>query len=107
MQKLKKDIAQYRDLNSKHEKILRDIEKNKNNPQKSLQKFSRKIFSSNPQPSYIESSYNTKTQVPSESAQKILYTRLEREQIRKKRKLLLDELKLCTGEEFEYIDKVL
>ena len=72
MQKLKKDIAQYRDLNSKHEKILRDIEKNKNNPQKSLQKFSRKIFSSNPQPSYIESSYNTKTQVPSESTQKIL-----------------------------------
>ena len=72
IQKLKKDIAQYRDLNSKHEKILRDIEKNKNNPQKSLQKFSRKIFSSNPQPSYIESSYNTKTQVPSESTQKIL-----------------------------------
>ena len=72
MQKLKKDIAQYRDLNSKHEKILRDIEKNKNNPHKSLQKFSRKIFSSNPQPSYIESSYNTKTQVPSESTQKIL-----------------------------------
>ena len=72
MQKLKKDIAQYRDLNSKHEKILRDIEKNKNNPQNSLQKFSRKIFSSNPQPSYIESSYNTKTQVPSESTQKIL-----------------------------------
>ena len=33
--------------------------------------------------------------------EKILYTRLEREQIRKKRKLLLDELKLCTGEEFE------
>ena len=73
MQKLKKDIAQYRDLNSKHEKILRDIEKNKNNPQKSLQKFSRKIFSSNPQPSYIESSYNTKTQVPSESTQKIFH----------------------------------
>ena len=47
MQKLKKDIAQYRDLNSKNERILRDFEKSKNNPQKSLKKFSRKIFSSN------------------------------------------------------------
>ena len=33
--------------------------------------------------------------------EKIVYTRLERDQIRKQRKLLLDELKLCTGEEIE------
>ena len=73
MQKLKKDIAQYRDLNSKNEKILRDIEKNKNNPQKNLTKFSRKIFSSNPQSLYaIETMSGNSPQVQSESAQKIL-----------------------------------
>ena len=61
MQKLKKDIAQYRDLNSKNERILRDFEKNKNNPRE-LKKFSRKIFSS---PILT-------TQPQSESTQKIL-----------------------------------
>ena len=73
MQKLKKDIAQYRDLNSKNEKILRDIEKNKNKPQKNLTKFSRKIFSSNPQSLYaIETMSGNSSKVQSESAQKIL-----------------------------------
>ena len=73
MQKLKKDIAQYRDLNSKNEKILRDYEKNKNNPQKNLTKFSRKIFSSNPQSIYpMEPVYGNSSQIQSESAQKIL-----------------------------------
>ena len=73
MQKLKKDIAQYRDLNSKNEKILRDIEKNKNNPQKNLTKFSRKIFSSNPQSHYsVETISGNSSQAQSESAQKIL-----------------------------------
>ena len=73
MQKLKKDIAQYRDLNSKNEKILRDFEKSKNNPQKKLTKFSRKIFSSNPQSLYpVEQSYGNSSQTQSESAQKIL-----------------------------------
>ena len=73
MQKLKKDIAQYRDLNSKNEKILRDIEKNKNNPQKNLTKFSRKIFSSNPQSHYsVETMSGNSSQAQSESAQKIL-----------------------------------
>ena len=47
IQKLKKDITQYRDMNSKNEKILRDIEKMKNS-KNSMSKFSRKIFSSNP-----------------------------------------------------------
>ena len=50
IQKLKKDIAYYRDMNSKNEKILRDAEKMRQNPKKS--QISRKIFSSNPQPSY-------------------------------------------------------
>ena len=73
MQKLKKDIAQYRDLNSKNEKILRDIEKNKNNRQKNLTKFSRKIFSSNPQSHYsVETMSGNSSQAQSESAQKIL-----------------------------------
>ena len=42
--------------------------------------------------------------------EKIVYARLERDQIRKKRKLLLDELRICTGEEIhpepipDYID---
>ena len=73
MQKLKKDIAQYRDLNSKNEKILRDIEKNKNNPQKNMTKFSRKIFSSNPQSHYsVETMSGNSSQAQSESAQKIL-----------------------------------
>ena len=73
MQKLKKDIAQYRDLNSKNEKILRDIEKNKNNPQKNLTKLSRKIFSSNPQSHYsVETMSGNSSQAQSESAQKIL-----------------------------------
>ena len=73
MQKLKKDIAQYRDLNSKNEKILRDIEKNKNNPQKNLTKFSRKLFSSNPQSHYsVDTVSGTSSQAQSESAQKIL-----------------------------------
>ena len=72
MQKLKKDIAQYRDLNSKNERILRDFEKSKNNPQKSLKKFSRKIFSSNAQSSFLDSSANIPPTPPSESAQKIL-----------------------------------
>ena len=73
MQKLKKDIAQYRDLNSKNEKILRDIEKNKNNPQKNLTKFSRKLFSSNPQSHYsVDTVSGNSSQAQSESAQKIL-----------------------------------
>ena len=74
MQKLKKDIAQYRDLNSKNEKILRDFEKNKNNLPKNMSKFSRKIFSSNAQSIYpMEQSYISGTnQTQSESAQKIL-----------------------------------
>ena len=73
MQKLKKDIAQYRDLNSKNEKILRDIEKNKNNPQKNFTKFSRKLFSSNPQSHYsVDTVSGNSSQAQSESAQKIL-----------------------------------
>ena len=73
MQKLKKDIAQYRDLNSKNERILREFEKNKNNPQKNLTKFSRKIFSSNPQSLYpVENNLLNSTENQSESAQKIL-----------------------------------
>ena len=73
MQKLKKDIAQYRDLNSKNEKILRDIEKNKNNPQKNLTKFSRKLFSSNPQSHYsVDTVSGNSSQAQSESTQKIL-----------------------------------
>ena len=74
MQKLKKDIAQYRDLNSKNEKILRDYEKNKNNPPKNLAKFSRKIFSSNPQSLYpVEPIFGGgETQAQNENAQKIL-----------------------------------
>ena len=73
MQKLKKDIAQYRDLNSKNERILRDFEKSKNNHQNNLKKFSRKIFSSNAQSSFLDSSANNPpTPPPSESAQKIL-----------------------------------
>ena len=71
MQKLKKDIAQYRDLNSKNERILRDFEKNKNNPRE-LKKFSRKIFSSNPHSTYLEPSPILTTQPQSESTQKIL-----------------------------------
>jgi chromosome segregation ATPase len=50
IQKLKKDIAYYRDMNSKNERILREHEKIKQNPQK--KQISRKIFSSNPQPTY-------------------------------------------------------
>ena len=73
MQKLKKDIAQYRDLNSKNERILREFEKNKNNPQKNLTKFSRKIFLSNPQSLYpVENNLLNSTENQSESAQKIL-----------------------------------
>ena len=73
MQKLKKDIAQYRDLNSKNERILREFEKNKNNPQKNLTKFSRKIFSSNPPSLYpVENNLLNSTENQSESAQKIL-----------------------------------
>ena len=73
MQKLKKDIAQYRDLNSKNERLLREFEKNKNNPQKNLTKFSRKIFSSNPQSLYpVENNLLNSTENQSESAQKIL-----------------------------------
>ena len=71
MQKLKKDIAQYRDLNSKNERILREFEKNKNNPRE-LKKFSRKIFSSNPHSTYLEPSPILTTQPQSESTQKIL-----------------------------------
>ena len=60
IQKLKKDIAYYRDMNSKNEKILRDAEKMRQNPKKS--QISRKIFSSNPQPSYeITSSLKPET----------------------------------------------
>ena len=60
IQKLKKDIAYYRDLNSKNEKILRDAEKIRQNPKKI--QISRKIFSSNPQPSYeISPSLKTET----------------------------------------------
>ena len=60
IQKLKKDIAYYRDMNSKNEKILRDAEKMRKNPKKS--QISRKIFSSNPQPSYeITSSLKPET----------------------------------------------
>ena len=70
IQKLKKDITQYRDMNSKNEKILRDIEKMKNS-KNSMSKFSRKIFSSNPPPLYqVEETYTKKPQ--SESYQKIL-----------------------------------
>ena len=70
IQKLKKDITQYRDMNSKNEKILRDIEKMKNG-KNSMSKFSRKIFSSNPPPLYqVEETYTKKPQ--SESYQKIL-----------------------------------
>ena len=70
IQKLKKDITQYRDMNSKNEKILRDIEKMKNS-KNSMSKFSRKIFSSNPPPLYqVEETYTKKHQ--SESYQKIL-----------------------------------
>ncbi len=38
MQKFKKDIAQYRDLYSKKARILRELEKNKNNTHE-LKKF--------------------------------------------------------------------
>ena len=90
MQKLKKDIAQYRDLNSKNEKILRDIEKNKNNPQKNLTKFSRKIFSSNPQSHYsVETMSGNSSQAQSESAQKILlFQSILTEEKNEKEKLL-------------------
>ena len=70
IQKLKKDITQYRDMNSKNEKILRDYEKMKNS-KNSMSKFPRKIFSSNPHPLY--QAEETHTQKPqSESYQKIL-----------------------------------
>ena len=60
IQKLKKDIAYYRDMNSKNEKILRDAEKIRQNPKKP--QIPRKIFSSNPQPSYeIAPSLKTET----------------------------------------------
>ena len=60
IQKLKKDIAYYRDMNSKNERILREHEKIKQNPQK--KQISRKIFSSNPQPTYdIAPSLKTET----------------------------------------------
>ena len=60
IQKLKKDIAYYRDMNSKNEKILRDAEKMRQNPKKS--QISRKIFSSNPQPAIeITSSLKAET----------------------------------------------
>ena len=65
IQKLKKDIAYYRDMNSKNERILREAEKINQNPKKP--QISRKIFSSNPQPS-IEISPSLKT----ETNQKIL-----------------------------------
>ena len=71
MQKLKKDIAQYRDLNSKNEKILRDFEKNKNTTHE-YKKFSRKIFSSNPTPSYLNSSPSPLPYPQTETSQKIL-----------------------------------
>ena len=67
IQKLKKDIAYYRDMNSKNERILREAEKITKNPKKSLNQVSRKIYSSNPKASYeIESAPNT------EANQKIL-----------------------------------
>ena len=51
IQKLKKDIAYYRDMNSKNEKILREAEKINQTQKKGSNKMSRKIYSSNPQPS--------------------------------------------------------
>ena len=65
IQKLKKDIAYYRDMNSKNERLLREAEKINQKPKKP--QISRKIFSSNPQPS-IEISPSLKT----ETNQKIL-----------------------------------
>ena len=65
IQKLKKDIAYYRDMNSKNERILREAEKINQKPKKP--QISRKIFSSNPQPS-IEITPSLKT----ETNQKIL-----------------------------------
>ena len=60
IQKLKKDIAYYRDMNSKNEKILREAEKIRQNPKKN--QIPRKIFSSNPQPTYeIAPSLKTET----------------------------------------------
>ena len=67
IQKLKKDIAYYRDMNSKNERILREAEKINQNQKKNVSKMSRKIYSSNPQPSY-----QIETSPKSESNQKIL-----------------------------------
>ena len=72
IQKLKKDIAYYRDLNSKNEKILREAEKI-NQVQKNVvvatNKISRKIYSSNPQPSFA---FEMESGPKSEANQKIL-----------------------------------
>ena len=67
IQKLKKDIAYYRDMNSKNERILREAEKINKNPKKEINKISRKIYSSNPQPSY-----EIKSSPTNEATQKIL-----------------------------------
>ena len=67
IQKLKKDIAYYRDMNSKNERILREAEKINQNQKKNVSKMSRKIYSSNPQPSF-----QIETSPKSESNQKIL-----------------------------------
>ena len=88
IQKLKKDIAYYRDMNSKNERILREAEKIRQIPKKP--QISRKIFSSNPQPSY-EISPSLKT----ETNQKILLLQsILSEEKNEKEKLLqkIDEL---------------
>ena len=67
IQKLKKDIAYYRDMNSKNERILREAEKINQSQKKVSNKISRKIYSSNPQPSF-----EIETAPKSEANQKIL-----------------------------------
>ena len=84
IQKLKKDIAYYRDMNSKNERILREAEKINQSQKKVSNKISRKIYSSNPQPSF-----EIETAPKSEANQKILLLQsiLSEEKVEKERLL--------------------
>ncbi len=84
IQKLKKDIAYYRDMNSKNERILREAEKINQSQKTVSNKISRKIYSSNPQPSF-----EIETAPKSEANQKILLLQsiLSEEKVEKERLL--------------------
>ena len=92
IQRLKKDIAHYRDLNSKNEKILREAEKMRQNPKKTLNLFSRQKYTSNLQPSYQVTAPSPKL---TEANQKILLLQSilsEEKNEKEKLKLQVEEL---------------